>query len=73
MARLSVVLSLVGSLQPVVSPGACTGSSIVQFFINDLDEGTGCTFSRFANDSRFGGVASEDCAAIQRGLNRLKR
>lgn len=41
--------------------------------INDLDNGTGCTLSKFTGDTKLGGVADrpESCAAIQRCLSRL--
>jgi len=58
----------------VVSPGVSAGPSLVQLFINDLDEELECTLSKFADDTKLGGVADtlEGCAAIQRDLARLE-
>ena len=44
-------------------------------FINDLDNGTECTLSRFADGTKLGGVADTAgvCAAIQRDCDRLEK
>jgi len=44
-------------------------------FINDLDDGAGCTLRKFGEDTKLGGVAdpSEGHAAIQRDLYRLEK
>jgi len=44
-------------------------------FIKDLDDGTGWTISKFAEDTKLGGVINRpgDCSAIQRDLSKLEK
>ena len=72
-----VISSTEFSWMPVTcsaSERSVMGLVLLNIFISDLDEGIESTLSKFADDTKLGGVADtpEGCATIQQDLDRLE-
>ncbi|PKU39451.1 rna-directed dna polymerase from mobile element jockey-like [Limosa lapponica baueri] len=73
-----VVNGSMSKWKPVMSgipEGSVLGPMLFNMFVSDMDSGTECTPSEFANDSKLGGVVDMQKGrdAIQRDLDKLER